>query len=176
MNILSAHMGDDFNKLSPLLRLAHTGTKRLEGRVSVKRGGKLANLICNVFSFPLENPDTQLIVECSHVKERMEWVRYFDGFRMSSHFVADNQYLIERLGPLAMSFKAVVSGENLEYKFARTNFFGIPVPYILSPKIIAYEREIDGNYQFFVSVNMFLVGFVLSYGGDLKVSETSNNA
>lgn len=168
-------MGDDFNRLSPLLKLAHTGTKKLEGSVSVNRGGKLANLICKVFGFPAENPDTHLIVECSHFNDRMEWVRYFDGFRMSSSFVGDSHYLVEKLGPLAMSFKAISNGGDLEYQFARTKLFGVPLPSILSPKIIAYEKESDGKYQFFVSVNMFIAGFVLSYGGDLKISEISSN-
>jgi hypothetical protein len=168
-------MGDDFNRLSPLLKLAHTGTKRLEGRVSVKRGGKVANIMCKVFRFPAENPETHLIVECSHFSDRMEWVRYFDGFKMSSNFIMDSHYLVERLGPLAMNFKAMVNDGKLEYQFGRTKLFGIPLPSILSPKIIAYEQEIDGKYQFFVSVNMLIVGFVLSYGGDLKISETLNN-
>jgi len=172
LNILSNHMGDDFNRLSPLLRLAHTGTTTLEGSVSVKRGGKIANIICKVFRFPSENPETHLIVECSHFSDRMEWVRYFDGFKMSSNFITDSHYLVERLGPLAMNFKAVANGGKLEYQFARTKLFGIPLPSIFSPKIIAYEQEVDGKYQFFVSVNMFMVGFVLSYGGDLKISET----
>ena len=176
LNILSTHMGDDFSRLSPLLRLAHTGTKRLEGTVSVKRGGKLANLICKVFGFPVENPETHLIVECSHFNDRMEWVRYFDGFKMSSSFIVDSHYLVEKLGPLAMSFKAIANDGTLEYQFARTKLFGIPLPSIFSPKIIAYEQEIDGKYQFFVSVNMLIVGFVLSYGGDLIICETSNNA
>ena len=176
LNILSAHMGDDFNRLSPLLRFAHTGTKTLEGRISVKRGGKLANVICTVFGFPEENPETHLIVECTHFNDSIEWVRYFDGFKMSSHFIAESHYLVERLGPLAMSFKAVVNAGNLEYQFARTKLFGVPLPSIFSPRIIAYEKENDGMYQFFVSVNMVFVGFILSYGGDLEVNEISSNA
>ncbi len=175
MNILSAHMGDDFNKLPSLLRLAHTGSKRLEGKICVKRGGKLAKLICTLFGFPAEKPDTHLVVECSHYNDRMEWVRYFDGFKMSSRFISESHYLIERLGPLSMSFKAVAKDATLEYQFASTKLFGIPLPSIFSPKIIAYEKEVDGKYQFFVSVNMFIVGLVLSYGGDLEVSELASN-
>lgn len=175
MSILSAHMGDDFNRLAPLVRQAHTGTKKLEGRVSVKRGGKVANVICKVFGFPPENIKTHLIVECSHFNDRIEWVRHFDGFTMSSSFIAESHYLVERLGPLAMSFKAVVNAGNLEYQFTRTKLFGVPLPYILSPRIIAYEKESDGIYQFFVSVNMVFVGFILSYGGDLEISEISGN-
>ena len=175
MNILSNHMGDDFNRLSPLLRLAHTGTKKLEGKVTVRRGGKLANLICTVFGFPVESSEAHLIVECSHYDDRMDWVRFFDGFKMSSGFIADGHFLVEKLGPLAMSFKAVASDGELEYQFSKTKLFGIPLPSILSPKIVAYEKEIEGMYQFFVSVNMLIAGFVLSYGGDLKISEISSN-
>ena len=167
-------MGDNFKKLSPLLQLAHTGTKRLEGIVSVKRGGVLANLICSIFSFPKENSNTRLIVECSHLKDKMVWVRYFDGFKMSSTFITNNHYLVEQLGPLAMNFKAINTIGSLEYQFAQTKLFGIPLPLIFSPKIVAHEQEVNGKYKFFVEVNMFIVGFVLSYGGELEISGEQN--
>ena len=168
-------MGDDFNKLPYLVRLSHTGSKKLCGNISVKRGGRLAHVICSVFGFPVENPETQLVVECSHFNDGMEWVRYFDGFKMSSNFISEGHYLVERLGPLSMRFKAVANGATLEYQFSRTKLFGIPLPSIFSPKIIAYEQEIDGRYKFFVSVNMFIVGLVLSYGGDLEIGESSSS-
>ena len=169
-------MGDDFHKLPSLLRLAHTGAKRLEGCVSVKRGGKLANLICNVFGFPLENNKTHLVVECSHFTDKMQWVRYFDGFKMSSHFISKKQCLVEKLGPLSLEFNAIANGATLEYQFSKTKLFGIVLPSIFSPKITAYEQEAAGKYLFFVSVHMFMVGLVLSYGGEMEVSDVSSVA
>ena len=116
-------MGDDFNKLSPLLRDVHTGVKELEGTIFVKHGGRFANLICTVFGFPKENPRTHLIVKCSHFNDRMEWVRYFDDFKMASTFVTETPYLLEKLGPLSMSFVAINSNGCLEYQFSRTKLF-----------------------------------------------------
>ena len=52
-NILEAHMGDNFDKLSPLLRMAHKGNKLLHRHAEVKRGNLLAEIICTLFRFPM---------------------------------------------------------------------------------------------------------------------------
>lgn len=174
MNIFSTHLGSEFSNLNPLLQDVHSGRKNLDGIVEVKRGGILAKIICSVFRFPKENSNTHLKVECNHNDENMEWVRYFDGFKMRSVFVSEGEYLIEKLGPLSLYFKAHVENGNLEYKFSKTKFLGVPMPRILSPKIKAGEKETNGSYEFYVSVSMFLIGFVLSYCGNLAISSGEN--
>ncbi|WP_157954001.1 DUF4166 domain-containing protein [Microbulbifer sp. A4B17] len=171
MNILSAHMGSSFNELSPLLQFAHTGVKRYEGSVVVKRGGVIANTICSIFRFPKASSSSQLVVDCGHFSDRMDWVRDFDGFKMSSSFYSEKNYLVERLGPLEMQFTAHNVNGALEYQFSKTKLLGIALPKFLWPKVKAYETESEGRYQFSVSVHMFLVGFILSYAGDLKITE-----
>lgn len=39
MNLLTLHMGRDFDRLPDLVRAAHAGSVRLEGLVTVRRGG-----------------------------------------------------------------------------------------------------------------------------------------
>ncbi len=168
-NILSIHMGSEFNKLSPLLQLAHSGNKKLEGIALVKRGNLFARFICNVFHFPKEEKDVHLRVDCHHTADSMIWNRDFNGLKMQSHFRRKGDYLIEHLGPLAMSFKADEINNQLEYRFVKTKFFGIPMPNILSPQIKAAEREVEGAYHFSVEVSMFLIGMVIAYNGELSV-------
>ncbi|ARU54131.1 multipass membrane protein [Oleiphilus messinensis] len=169
MNIFTTHIGEEFHELSPLLQKVHTGHSRMEGCIAVKRGGKLANIICNIFGFPRHNLQTDLAVECDHNAESMVWVRYFDGLKMSSRFISGNNCLVEKLGPLSMRFKTRVNEGALEYHFLGTRLFGIPMPAFLCPQIKAREQEKNGYYSFNVSVSMFLIGFVLSYGGELSV-------
>lgn len=167
--VLANHMGQQFLRLAPLLQNVHTGNKRLAGVVNVRQGNFLARLICNVFRFPRANPKTELIVICQHTHNAMLWQRYFDGHEMQSHFSIDGEFLVEHLGPLAMSFKAVEKDGALHYQFTRTRFLGIPVPAFLSPEIIAFEKEHQGKYVFSVSVNMFPAGIIISYGGELNM-------
>ena len=88
---------------------------------------------------------------------------------MESHFVKDGSYLVERLGPLAMSFNAIEQQGELHYQFIKTRLFGIPLPKIVSPQIAAFEREVGGRYQFSVEVKMFPVGLVIAYAGELQL-------
>ena len=168
-SVLEVHMGDNFKSLAPLLQKVHMGSIRLQGMAEVKRGNILARIICNFFRFPNENPNSKLRVDCEHSRDLMVWNRDFDGLKMGSKFSKKGEYLVEHLGPLAMSFKAVETNGALEYQFIKTKMFGIPMPTVLSPQVEAKEREIDGKYCFSVKVKMFLVGMVISYCGTLDL-------
>ncbi len=168
-SILEVHMGANFKRLDPLLQKVHVGSVRLQGTVEVKRGGVLARFICSIFRFPHENPSSKLRVDCEHSRDAMVWKRNFDGLKMESNFRKQGVYLVECLGPLAMSFKAIETNGALEYQFIKTKMFGIPIPAILSPQVEAMESEVDGKYCFSVKVKMFFIGMVISYGGTLDV-------
>lgn len=170
-NVLQNHMGENFGQLASLLQEAHTGSKRLEGMVEVKRGGLLANIICTVFRFPRAASQAHLVVECEHTADAMHWKRHFDGFVMESHFAGKGEYLIEYLGPLALAFKAEEQHGELHYRFIKTHMWGLPLPDFLSPQVLACEKEVNGQYCFNVEVRMFLVGMVIAYGGVLLVKQ-----
>lgn len=170
-SVLAIHMGEAFNKLSPLLQKTHIGNNQLKGTVNVCRGNWIAHIVCNAFHFPKEGENVPLQVDCSHTPDSMIWVRDFNGLKMKSHFQRKGEYLIEHLGPLAMSFKAVEEHAQLHYAFIHTRCFGIPVPKFLSPQVVAFETENNGQYEFNVEVRLFLIGKVLSYGGRLAVTE-----
>jgi len=168
-SVLALHMGESFNRLSPLLQKSHRGKNKLEGSACVKRGNIIARLICSVFGFPRENPESRLSVDCEHTSDSMVWKRNFDGLKMESSFERQGDYLIEFLGPLALHFKAVEKGGALHYLFVKTKFMGVFLPNFLSPQVIASEEEVEGSYRFSVEVKMFLIGVVIAYSGELKV-------
>ncbi|MFL0797252.1 MAG: DUF4166 domain-containing protein [Cellvibrionaceae bacterium] len=169
-SVLAIHMKDGFERLSPLLQEVHLGKTQLDGIANVQRGNFIAQLISKLFRFPKENASSRLRVVCDHTSEIMTWKRNFDGLKMESSFRKQGEYLVEYLGPLAMSFKAIENAGALEYRFVKTRLWGIPVPNLLSPQIKAGEMEVDGKYQFSVMVKMFLVGHVISYSGEMSVS------
>ncbi len=170
-NVLMQHMGEDFERLSPLLQHAHTGRKALVGTANVERGNFLARLICAVFRFPKENRQSPLSVKCIHSANTMDWYRDFNGLKMTSHFQKEGKFLVEKLGSLKMYFHAEQIAGGLHYRFVKTKFLGVPMPDFLSPQVEAYEKELDGKYHFSVAVRMFAIGPVISYGGGLDVSE-----
>ena len=175
MNILTDHMGSEFYKLPPLVQKVHIGRNRLEGMVQVSRGNLLAQLICTVFRFPKASEHCRLVVNCDHTDQVMLWHRNFDGLDMVSHFRREGEYLIERLGPLVMYFKALAVDGCLRYDFRYTKLFGIRLPVWFSPRIDAQEYEEDGHYRFSVQVTMPVVGKVISYFGVMSVDSTPHN-
>ena len=170
-NVLEAHMGDSFDKLSPLLRKAHKGNKLLHGHAEVKRGNLLAEIVCTLFRFPMPAKQACLRVECSHTENTMQWDRSFDDLKMSSHFTRQGHYLVEHLGLLDLEFIANERNGKLHYDFIKTRFLKIPLPNFLSPQVIAYEQETEGKYCFKVEVNMFLIGLIITYYGTLDVED-----
>ncbi len=170
-SIMKVHMGRDFFTLPPLLQRVHDGSTRLQGFVQVKNGNLLAKIICRIFKFPKQHSNCHLIVDCRHDLDSMGWLRNFDGLIMESSFYLENDDLVEKLGPLAMATKARSKGGTLVYEFLGTKFFGVPMPRLLSPIIVAYEEAREDKYFFQVEVKMPLIGFVLGYGGELEVSK-----
>lgn len=170
-NVLSAHMGADFEKLSPLLRRVHCGAQYMEGVVKVEHGNPLAKIICHIFKFPKANSQCHLRVECYHSGDSMQWIRYFDDHKMESNFVSQGHYLVERLGPLDLYFSPLEENGELTYQFVFTRIWGIPLPKILGPNIYAREYECDGKYKFEVRVHMLFIGLVLAYGGTMQLRE-----
>lgn len=173
-SVLAVHMGEKFSDLSPLLRQAHLGSNTLEGTAQVKHGNIMARMICRAFRFPKAGNHVHLKVNCQHTDTAMVWQRYFDGVSMQSHFRQDGKYLVEKLGALELRFKAVEHNGSLHYQFIKTHFWGIPMPNFLSPQVVATEQEVDQQYHFSVVVKMFLIGMVISYGGELTLTIGNN--
>ena len=171
MNLLAQQMEGGFERLNPLLKTVHSGKQRIQGFAEIKRGNALARLICNIFGFPPEHPHCPLTVDCEHRTDAMLWHRNFNGMKMQSHFKAKGDYLIECLGPLQLYLQPREEGGQLNYHFSATCFLHIPLPNFLSPSIEAWEKELNGEYHFYVCVTMPLVGEVITYSGIMQRQE-----
>ncbi len=170
-NVLSTHMGEAFQELSPLLQKFHTGKKSLNGKVDVVQGNALAKVLCWFMRFPKQGKSIELLVECDHGDEGMSWKRRFGDHVMASTFFKKGEYLVERLNGLQLSLKAIEEQGALVYEFSSAKYFGLPLPSILCPKVEAYEQETDGKYEFYVNVDMWLLGKVISYWGALELTD-----
>lgn len=169
MTLLKLCLGGHYGLLDPLVKKAHTGSTRLEGRVTVQRGNWLANIICHIFSMPAACDDCQLTVKGEHSLDEMSWNRCFGDFVMNSHFEREGQQLVEVLGPIRMNLILTVEQGALVYTLVKASLFGIPIPLFLAPKVIAEEAQVDEIYRFKVNVSMPLIGLLVRYGGDMKL-------
>lgn len=169
MNLLTLHMGRDFDRLPDLVKAAHAGSVRLEGRVTVRRGGTIARIICAAFRFPEEASSCRLVVESEHTRDRITWNRNFDGLDMVSEFWREGDLLVEKLGRLSMHFMAKEVNGRLSYEFTSTRFLGIRLPNFISPSINAWEEQGPNGYQFRVLVRMPLLGKIIEYYGVMSV-------
>ena len=167
-NLLKHHMGASFQQLAPLLQEFHTGKQTLVGEAEVEQGNIFARIICKVMGFPRAGSNVSLRVECDHGPS-MYWRRFFNGKLMASTFALDGNSLVEKLSAMHLYLRAVESSSELHYHFYRAKLLGLPLPAFLCPKVVAYEKEVNGNYQFFVQVKLWLIGPVIRYWGILEL-------
>lgn len=173
MSSLFQHcLGDQYHTLAPIVTRAHQGTVALEGQVWVKHGNALARLLCKLLKMPPQTDQVTLRVHGEHHDHEFFWNRTFGEFEMRSHFVREGAYLVEKLGPLNMKLKLSVEGSTLHYRLQKTTFWGIPIPALLAPKVIAKEGEFEQFYRFSVYVRLPLIGLLVCYGGDMTLIPT----
>lgn len=170
-NVLSTFMGDEFYQLAPLLQRAHQGHILLQGSAKVQRGNWAAKIICYLLGFPKQNTQAQLSVECQHFSDKMTWQRSFDGDIMRSTFTQKNHYLVERLGLVDVYLQPRQVNGELHYHHQRTDFCGIRLPALLSPKTQSREYEKNGHYCFEVTASLWGIGLVVAYKGRLEVQQ-----
>lgn len=171
MNAFVTHLGDAYAGLDELVRQAHSGEIRLEGPVRVRRGNRLASLLCDVLGLPPSAESVQLVVDGRHLPDCMEWERDFGGVKMVSRFVLQGEHLVERMGPVRLWLKLACLQGRLEYRLVRASIWGLPLPGRLRPTLEANEMEEGGCYRFRVAVGLPLVGRLIEYAGRLRLQD-----
>jgi hypothetical protein len=173
-NALIECMDGAFVKLPDLVQQAHRGTIRLSGSAKVERGKGIGGLIAAIMRLPKSNPKADLVVTAWHFPDQMVWSRNFDGKLFESTFKRDEDFLVERMGPLSLYLQPMCEGGRLVYRLIATQIGPIALPRFLAPSMNAWEGEKDGKYQFEVSVSLPLVGQMIRYSGALDLEVMSS--
>jgi hypothetical protein len=118
---------------------------------------------------PRSNPKTDLVVTAWHFPDQMIWSRTFDGRVFESTFRRDDDFLVEKMGPLSLYLQPIAEGGRLVYRLIATQLGPITLPAALAPSVTAWESERDGKYQFEVSVSLPLFGKLVRYSGSLDL-------
>jgi hypothetical protein len=118
---------------------------------------------------PKSNPKAELVVTGWHFPDQMVWSRTFDGRSFESTFVRDEDFLVEKMGPLSLYLQPMAEGGRLVYRLIATQIGPITVPRVLAPSMTAWESEKDGKYAFEVTVSLPVFGRVIRYSGSLDL-------
>ncbi len=168
-NALADCLDAAFNELPAVIRRAHQGHIYLSGSVQVTRGRGLARLIAGLIGLPATNDHCHMIVEGTHLPDRMVWARSFDGKRFESTFRRAGDCLIEQIGPIAFRLRPVVESGRLVYQLQSATIGGFSLPRRLMPRLVAWESEHASQYDFVVELHLPLIGRVIRYAGQLDL-------
>lgn len=168
-NALADAMGADFERLDPLIQAAHRGRIQLTGTAEVTRGRGLGGWLASILGMPAANSDCPMSVEGEHLADAMHWSRNFAGHRMNSVFRRDGNHLVEQMGPIRLRLRPLAEVGRLVYRLETARIGILPLPQVLTPRLTAWEREVEGRYSFEVDIGLPLVGRLVRYRGKLDL-------
>ncbi len=168
--------GGRYNQLHPALQGLHNHGGKLAGKVQVFYGKGFARFIARRLAGKLNIPGEgchAFSVSITHENGEMKWLREFgDSSRMISVFVPvgtidQDGYWREKTGAVELNLRVQIKEGGWYWQCVGIKLFGCPMPLWLFPKTTAYKTVENGNYQFYVGFRMPLLGFLLSYSGQL---------
>ena len=168
-------LGDTWARLPPTVRAAHylsdhlglVGTGHVTGGSSL-----LARLVRKAFGFPSTTGVVPVRVDM-HQDDGVEtWRRDFGGQRFSSTLRAgrgrNDGLICEKFGAVTIALALVVDDGKLRFVPRKASIVGVPLPKFLLPGGDMYESAEDGQFRFYVEVNLPLAGHVVTYEGSLQ--------
>jgi len=167
-------LGNDFNLLGSNLQLAHKtmGTVKGNGTIDVEWGkGFFIRLMCKLNGLPPEGKQQELELEIVRDENLETWNRKFKSKVFTTTQFEKKGLLVEKDGPVALSFKMKVEDGALVYEHVKVKFAGIPVPGFMAMKSRAIATEQENGWKAMVEVTTPLFGLVLRYNASVKLSK-----
>lgn len=165
-------MGDDFGKLPLALQTFHSlaGKHLLNGWVHVDApASTAAKCLAWCLGAPLGAQSGPIRFELEAGSSFEVWTRHFPSKTMKSRLSLAQSRVMEQLGPARLTFGLIRSADKLEMKLIRLQFFRIPCPAWLMPRIVAEETASACRLHFRVQASLPVLGVVASYRGHLEV-------
>ncbi|QDQ26522.1 DUF4166 domain-containing protein [Chitinimonas arctica] len=149
-------LGDDFERLSPLLRQFHREPcVPWQGCVDVSWPRQaMLRILLGLGRLPHEGQDRSLRVEVRENGAVEHWQRNFAGRLMASRQYLTRDGLCERFGPFTLLLESRVDNGELRQRSVRTRFCGIPLPAVLALQVGAREWQENGRFHFDVAIGV----------------------
>lgn len=176
-------LGSAFEALPAPIQALHAGTdvRSWRGMAQVSRGsGPLAALAAGLFRFPRAGQNVAVSVTFEPAADGETWRRDFGGRLFVTHQKPGkglNCGLIEEhFGAVTVALALVVEADRLRLIPRRWSLLGVPMPRFLLPSGDCFETVRDGRFAFEVTIDLPLIGRVISYHGSLEPDEPAANA
>ncbi len=172
MNLYPRLLGEAFDTLPLAVRAFHDpqGVTVWRGTAKVEQGkGLIAKIACRLFGFPQSGDAVPLALTITPGGDTERWDRDFGGRVMSSMQFTRGGFLFERLGPVYIKMRPVIDGDRFSVLPVGWSLLGIPLPKTLAPTSENFETDVDGIFQFDVSIAAPLIGPIVAYRGTLEV-------
>lgn len=161
-------LGPAFEQLTPILKSIHDARaiKLYVGRCDIRGGdGWLARIIARLAGLPAARSDVPVEVTIKATGATEDWVRKFGTQCMQSRLADRNQCLVERLGPIELTFQLAAQRDRIVWtlRSARLALFPVPLTWLL--KCAATEAIHDGRYGFDASAHLRGIGLIVHYKG-----------
>lgn len=174
-------LGASWPDLDVAMRRLHSSgeTVRAVGVFRVRHGrNMLARAMVRLARLPAEGEAMDVRLQVTAREEGEEWRRTFSGHPLvSMQYDRVDGLLAERMGIVEMRFHLEVVSGALSYQTVsvalRFGSLPVPLPYWLSPRVTAWERNVGDVNQIHVSVDVTfpLIGRLIAYEGMLTQVE-----
>jgi len=170
-------LGASWPDLDVALRRLHDSgeTVRAVGVFRVRHGSnRLASALARLARLPAAGEAVDVRLQVTAREWGEEWRRTFAGRPLvSAQSNRGAGLLVERMGIVEMRFSLEAVGGALNYQTVsvalRLGSLRVPLPYRLSPRVMAWERDVGDMNQIHVSVDVTLplLGRLIAYDGIL---------
>lgn len=176
-------LGESYDRLPPLVRDMHEVQSRhtARGRGRVRRGSGLASrLTASLLGMPPEARDIPVETTFSLEQGAETITRNYDGALLVTKQAlvpgcetdaGPPALLLEKFGPVALFIRLEGTEEGITFHLQRCSLLGLSLPYFLSPRVSARERVKDGQYHYFVRIDLPMIGRLIEYEGLLRLEK-----
>lgn len=181
MGAVEAWFGERFGELHPLLQRLHRDGGELCGDVELAfapgLAGWLGRRIARGLGLPPAPGRHPLMVAIRSEDGVLHWDRQFDGhLKFASRFTPRGHYpdgdWLEQSGKVQLRLQVRVVDGGWHWYHVGSRIGMLPLPVALLPRAVAFKEVVDGKYRFMVTVQVPVLGKVLSYGGLLAAKGT----
>lgn len=177
MNLYEELLGEDYNKLSPLIQKMHCykKSKILTGQVDMVRGKSFITKFMNlVMMLPKEQNNATLSIGFSQENNKEKWSRQFGDDSFSSLQFKEEDFMVEEMGVMKMYFDVFEEEGSICTRLKESRVLGIKIPKYFTVNILSQAKEEKGKIKFSVEVRTFSRNLVIAYDGVISDVNSTN--
>ena len=165
-------LGADFDRLGPLLQIAHgpDASVHARGQVAVTHGqGRLVRILNRLNGVPAAGPNVPLKLEIQRTSTDEVWIRDFGNQRLTTRQWAQNGLFVEAAGPVRLEMRLRLEDDYLLFEPVNARFLGIKMPARVGVSVFAKVREMGNGWEVFVETRSAILGLLFRYEGHIEI-------